>query len=142
MNSHSESVAAKLFDRFPQWRQHAQSLPSRFGDYEYLLVEVPAPAGSRAGALQIWTDNEDVQVAFKGWRASMLVDEYGRDELTDFVTKLITDQCAFAVCAAGEKWHWTEFIEVAERPVPEPESTVQVVSWTGAADCDYDSESL
>jgi len=70
LSPYSRRFAARLFEQFPQWREHARAETEARGTLRVLLVEVPSPADPNE-RMWISTDDGEISVGFgsRGWHA-------------------------------------------------------------------------
>jgi hypothetical protein len=110
------------------WADYVGVLPS--GDLE---IAVPAPRGSRAGHLVIFTARgEDTWIRYSPPRACYGV-ETDR-EMHAVVGALLADEAFFAVVTDGDEWVETSLLRPGEEAVLREGQVANVVSWSGLHD--------
>jgi hypothetical protein len=111
-----------------EWADYVTVLPS--GDLE---IAVPAPRGSRAGHLVIFTARgKDTWVRYSPPRACYCV-ETDR-EMHAVIRALITDHAFFVVVTDGDEWVETSLLRPGEEAVLGEGQVANVVSWSGHYD--------
>ena len=128
LNPLGDRVRASVVGRHPDWADHANVLPS--GDLE---IAVPAPSGSRARYLVVFTvRGEDTWVRFSPPRACYCT---GSDrELHLVIEALLRDDAFFVVVTDGDTWIETSLLRPGEEPVLKEGQVANVVSWSGRHD--------
>ncbi len=119
----------RIESEFPMW---TACLDICNGEME---CAVPAPSGSKADHLVIFSHEDSIWVRFSPPHMCYGVDD--EDEMASIVRQLITDQAIFKVTMKGDEWVETTLI----RPQHSSESsqsadghTVHIVSWSGRQD--------
>jgi hypothetical protein len=131
LNSLARRVWTALVAARPEWSPF-------FGTSgeDDLEVSVPAPVGSSAGNLVIFTaKGESVWVRYSPPSMCYAVED--ETELLDVVQQLLADTALFMVVKRGGEWTETTLIRRGEKKdIPElgPNEAVTVVSWSGKYD--------
>ena len=121
-------VRDSLLRKHEDWVEYVSVLPS--GDLE---IAIPAPRGSRAGHLVIFTARgEDTWIRYSPPRACYCV-ETDR-EMHAVVEALLADNAFFVVVTDGDKWLETSLLRPGEEPVLAEGHVANVVSWSGRHD--------
>jgi len=121
-------VRDSLLRRHEDWGAYVSTLPS--GDLELAL---PAPQGSRAGHLVIFTARgEDMWIRYSPARACYSV-ETDR-EMHAVIDALLADDAFFVVVTDGDTWIETSLLRPGEEPVLAEGQVANVVSWSGRHD--------
>lgn len=121
-------VRDSLLLRRPEWAEHVRVLKS--GDLE---VAVPAPRGSRAGHLVIFTARgEDTWIRYAPARACYCVET--EREMHAVVRALLTDDAFFVVVTNGDEWIETTLLRPGQEPVLAEGHVANIVSWSGRHD--------
>jgi hypothetical protein len=128
LNALGSRVRDSLLARHPEWSDYVTVLPS--GDLE---TGVPAPRGSRAGHLVIFTARgEDTWIRYSPARACYCV---GSDrEMHAVLEALLRDDAFFVVVTNGDEWIETTLLRPGEEPVLKDGYVANVVSWSGRHD--------
>ena len=128
MNALARKAWTALAAEYPQWKSYLSALDN--GDIE---LAVPAPSGSSAGHLVIFTTNgQDLWIRFGPPHACYALDD--EKEMIQVVRELLANRVAFVVVTQAEKWIETTLIKTDDRPTLEPGQVGHVVSWTGIHD--------
>ena len=128
LNPSGLRVRDSVLQRYPEWVDHVETLET--GDVE---IAVPAPRGSRAGHLVIFTNaGKDAWVRFAPPRACYCVESDG--ELHAVVEALLRDDAFFVVITDGDTWVKTSLLRPGEEPVLQEGQVANVVSWSGRHD--------
>jgi hypothetical protein len=128
LNALAERVWEKLAARYPDWERYAVSWGE--GDLE---VAVPAPAGSNAGHLVVFTDQgERVWVRFSP--ASMSYRVEGDDEMVSVIAELMSERAVFVTTWRGDRWTGTALVRAEQEPALAAGESARIVSWTGGLD--------
>jgi hypothetical protein len=110
------------------WAGYLSVLPS--GDLE---IAVPAPRGSRAGHLVIFTaGGEDTWIRYTPARACYCV-ETDR-EMHAIIEALLADRAFFVVVTDGDDWVETSLLRPGEEAVLGEGQVANVLSWSGRYD--------
>ena len=121
-------VRDSLLRRHDGWGKYVSSLPS--GDLE---LAVPAPQGSRAGHLVVFTARgEDMWIRYSPQRACCSVET--DTEMHAVVDALLADDAFFVVVTDGDTWIETSLLRPGEEPVLAEGQVANVVSWSGNHD--------
>ena len=128
LNPLGERVRDMMLERHPEWADHLEVKEG--GDLE---IAVPAPRGSRAGHLVVFTHRgEDTWVRYSPARACYCV---GSDrELHAVVDALLRDDAFFVVVTDGDEWVETSLLRPGQEAVLREGQVANVVSWTGRHD--------
>ena len=119
---------AALAARYPEWERYAVG----WGDGD-LEVAVPAPAGSNAGHLVVFTDQgERVWVRFSPPSMSHAVEN--DDAMLSVINELLSEKAAFVTTWRGDRWTGTTLVRGEQSPVVQTGETARIVSWTGSLD--------
>src|ERR1700758_3256920 len=116
----------RIASDFPQWTAH---LDTRDGELE---CAIPAPSGSKAGLLIIFTHEDQLWVRFAPSYMCYLVDD--EDEMASIVHKLTTDEILFRIVTKGDEWIETTIWNQQEESEAMPDCVVRYVSWSGRHD--------
>jgi hypothetical protein len=121
-------VRDSLLRTHNDWGKYVSALPS--GDLE---LAVPAPGGSRAGHLVIFTARgEDTWIRYSPPRACYPVET--DKEMHAVVDALLADDAFFVVVTDGDTWIETSLLRPGEEPVLAEGQVANVVSWSGLHD--------
>lgn len=121
-------VRDSLLARHRDWADHVNTLPS--GDLE---ISLPAPKGSRAGHLVIFTvRGQDTWIRYSPPRACYSVES--EREMHAVVKALLADDAFFVVVTNGDEWVETSLLRPGEEPVLREGQVANVVSWSGRHD--------
>lgn len=121
-------VRDSILRQHEDWAEYVSVLPS--GDLE---IAIPAPRGSRAGHLVIFTvRGEDTWIRYSPPQACYCV-ETDR-EMHAVVEALIGDDAFFVVVTDGDTWLETSLLRPGEEPVLAEGQVANVVSWSGRHD--------
>lgn len=121
-------VRDSLLARHRDWADHVNTLPS--GDLE---ISLPAPKGSRAGHLVIFTvRGQDTWIRYSPPRACYSVES--EREMHAVVKALLADDAFFVVVTNGDEWVETSLLRPGEEPVLREGQLANVVSWSGRHD--------
>ena len=128
LNSLGIRVRDSLLRHHADWTAYVDTLDS--GDLE---VAVPAPRGSRAGHLVIFTARgEDTWIRYSPGRACYCVE---RDrEMHAVIDALLRDDAFFVVVTDGDEWVETALLRPGEEPVLKEGQVANLVSWSGRHD--------
>jgi hypothetical protein len=116
----------RLESDFPQWKKHLDRCD---GELEFA---VPAPTGSKAGHLVVFTHQNNLWVRFSPPRMCYLADD--ENELVSLIRQLTTDQILFKVTMKGDEWVETTLAMPQEKSESPPGHSVRFVSWSGKLD--------
>jgi len=121
-------VRDSILRSHPDWTGYVDVLPS--GDLE---IAVPAPRGSRAGHLVIFTARgEDTWIRYSPPRACYCV-ETDR-ELHMVIGALLADDAFFVVITNGDEWLETTLLRPGQEAVLAEGQVANYVSWSGRHD--------
>jgi len=99
-------------------------------DADDLEVAVPAPKGSNAGHLIVFTTKDnDIWIRFVPPRMCYAVES--ESEMLDIIRRLVTDQLVFVVTTHGDEWVETTLARPGEEPQLKCGQAARIVSWTG-----------
>jgi len=128
LNALGIRVRDSILRAHPDWADYVGVLPT--GDLE---IAVPAPRGSRAGHLVIFTARgEDMWIRYSPGRACYPV-ETDR-EMHAVVEALLADDAFFVVVTDGDEWVETTLLRPGEEAVLREGQVANVVSWSGRHD--------
>jgi hypothetical protein len=131
LNPFAQQVRVTLTAAYPEWSKYFGTC----GDDD-LEAAVPAPLGSNAGHLVIFTSKgKDLWVRFSP--QSMCYCVRDEAEMLDVIRNLLAETALFVVITDGDKWVETTLIrkdESGDLPELEPNQVARVVSWSGKYD--------
>ena len=128
VNALAARASAAILGRHPDWAPHVGTRGD--GDLE---LAVPAPEGSDAGHLVVFTDaGEHLWVRFAPPSMCYAVDDEA--ELLWVVDQLVADAAVFVSTWRGAEWTGTTLIAPGQEPELEPGEDAHIVSWSGAYD--------
>src|SRR5215475_270909 len=128
MNPLGERIRDSVLRQYPQWSRYVDTLAG--GDLE---LAVPAPKGSRAGHLVIFTARgEDIWIRYSPPRMCYSVES--EQELHAVIAALLGDRAFFLVVSNGDEWIETSLLRPGEEPVLAEGQVANVVSWSGNHD--------
>jgi len=131
LNPLARRVWTALIADYPDWLKYFGT--SGEGD---LVVAIPAPEGSNAGHLVIFTANgKDLWLRFSPPSMCYSVDD--EIELGDVIRQLLTDNVSLAVVMRGTEWAGSTLVRQGmpgDIPRLERGEVAQVVSWSGKYD--------
>jgi hypothetical protein len=128
LNPLASRVRDRLLAEFPEWRQYVGMTAN--GDLE---VAVPAPVGSHAGHLVVFTDRgENLWVRFSPPNMCYPLDS--EDEMLSVLAQLLRDEALFVVTRRGGEWSGTTLVRNGSRPLVDEGEVADVVSWSGRLD--------
>jgi hypothetical protein len=120
----------------------AETLLGAFSDHSFALTalegghleaSIPAPPGSRAGALVVFTAYDgDTWVRFAPPYACYGIDS--DEELIRIVRALLSETALFVVVRDGDAWMSTTLVHAGAEPEVEKGQQATVISWTGRWD--------
>ena len=122
----ARSAWKRLEAEFPLWVAY---LGTRDGELEFA---VPAPAGSDAGHLVVFTYGSDLCVRFNPPRMCYAIDD--EDEMVWIIRHLIADEAVFKVTTNGDEWVETTLTRPRDKRGSIPGHSVRFVSWSGRFD--------
>jgi hypothetical protein len=131
LNPLARRVWNALIANYPDWSEYFGTCGE--GDLE---AAVPAPAGSNAGHLVIFTANgKDLWLRYSPPLMCYSIED--ETELVDVIRQLLTDKVSLVVVMRGEEWAGTILIRQGipgDIPQLELGEVAQVVSWSGKYD--------
>lgn len=128
LNPLAERAWKTLLAKYPEWREHFGTCGS-----DDLEVAVPAPVGSNAGHLVIFTARgEDLWLRFSPPHMCYGVDDEG--EMLDVIEQLMSEKALFVVITQGDSWAGTTLIRRGDDLELEKGQVARIVSWTGSHD--------
>jgi hypothetical protein len=116
----------RLESDFPLWVAY---LDIRNGELEFAL---PAPSGSNAGHLVVFSDKSDLWVRFSPPYMCYSVDD--EDEMVSIIKQLTADEAVFKVITKDAEWVETTLTKPREKCEAIPGHSVRLVSWSGRFD--------
>lgn len=129
MSSVARRAWQRLESEFPLWSAH---LSNRDGELEFAI---PAPIGSTAGHLVAFSSEDQLWVRFSSPNICYPADD--DTELVSIIKRLTANEIVFKVVRKDGEWIETTLTGVEDRGESVPGQTVQLVSWSGAADANY-----
>ncbi len=128
LNALGTRVRDSLLRRHPEWAAYVSILES--GDLE---LAVPAPLGSRAGHLVVFTaGGKATWIRYAPPRACYSVES--DRELHAVVEALLKDDAFFVVVTTGDDWIETTLLRPGEEPVLAEGQVANLFSWSGCRD--------
>ena len=128
LNPFAQQVWSALSAEYPEWTDYLGCC-----DENELEVAVPAPPGSKAGHLVIFTSGgKDLWIRFSPSFMSYAVDD--ETEMLAIIRQLQEESALFVVTMQGDEWVGTTLIRPGDQPVVEPNQIAHVVSWSGKHD--------
>jgi len=98
-----------------------------------LEVAVPAPPGSKAGHLLVFTDGgKQLWLRYSPPYMCYALDD--EEEMLSIIQQLLTGEAAFVVIMKADTWTETTLIEAGKEPLLERGQVAHVVSWSGDHD--------
>jgi hypothetical protein len=127
LNSTAQQAWTHIVGKYPSWADY-------FGicGANDLEVAVPAPAGSNAGHLVIFTNGDDLWLRYAAPYACYPLDDDG--EMLRTIDQLLNDEALVVVTTRDEQWEDTTLIRRGNDPSPEAGQVARVVSWSGRYD--------
>jgi hypothetical protein len=116
----------RLEAAFPTWQSH---LSCRDGELEFAL---PAPAGSAAGHLVAFSNQNDLWLRFAPPYMCYAVDD--ENEMVSLIESITADRVVFRTTMKGEEWVETTLSKPRQRCKSVSGQTIHQVSWSGAFD--------
>jgi hypothetical protein len=128
LNSLAKQTWAALLAKYPDWGKYFGTCGE-----DDLEVAVPAPPGSNAGHLIVFTaKGEDLWLRYSPSNTCYMVDD--QREMLDVVKQLIAEQALFVVTMQGDEWAGTTLIRPGQEPELEGDQVAHIVSWSGVYD--------
>ena len=128
LNPAAARVAATLLGAFPDRPFALKEL-----DGGHLEASIPAPPGSRAGALVVFTAHDgDTWVRFAAPYACYGIDT--DEELIRIVRALLSESALFVIVRNGDAWMSTTLVHAGAEPEVEKGHQATVISWSGRWD--------
>lgn len=135
LNPLAKQTWAALLAEYPDWKKYFGTC----GEND-LEVAVPAPLGSNAGHLVVFTARgEEIWLRYSPSNMCYMVDD--QREMLDIVRQLIAEQVLFVVTIQGNEWAGTTLIRPGQKPELEGDQVAHIVSWSGAYDKIVDRKS-
>ena len=117
-----------LSAKYPHWSSYVT-----FADEGDLEVAVPAPPGSNAGHLVIFTSGgKDLWVRFNPPLACYPIDDEA--EMLEIVRQIQAEQALLTIVTQNNEWIETTLIRPGEQPELRPGQIARVISWSGKND--------
>jgi hypothetical protein len=136
LNPLATRVRTVLIAEYPEW---ADCLSSR-GESD-LEIAIPAPLGSKAGHLVIFTTRgEDLWIRFSPPHMCYSVEN--EIEMLAVIRQLQEETALFFVTMCGDDWIETTLIERGHQPRLQPNQIARVVSWSGKYGCTINGDIL
>ena len=126
-NTLARTVQAWVERSWPTWTKHIQR--RKDGEFE---VAFPAPRGSKAGHLRIFTSQGNLWVRYNPPRMCYPIDN--RAELLSIGRQLLNDKVFFVNTYRGEKWTGCTLTRRGVEVQVQRGEVAQVVSWSGKFD--------
>ena len=131
LNSFARRVWTALIQAHPEWAELSATCGT--GDLE---VAIPAPIGSNAGHLVVFTaKGQDLWIRFSPPSMCYSVDD--EPEMLSVIEQLLSDTAFFVVVMRGDEWVGTTLIrrgESGDFPQLGPNEMADIVSWSGKYD--------
>jgi hypothetical protein len=128
LNALGARVRDSLLRRHAEWAEYVTVLST--GDLE---VAVPAPRGSRAKQLVVFTAlGRDIWIRYSPPRACHHVE--ADREMHAVIDALLADDAFFVVVTFGDTWLETSLLRPGEEPVLAEGQVADFVSWSGVHD--------
>lgn len=128
LNPTATRVAQTLLGAFPD-----QSFALKVHDGGHLEASLPAPPGSRAGALVVLTAHDgDTWIGFAAPYACYGIDT--DEELIRIVRALLSETALFVVVRDGDAWISTTLVHAGAEPDVDAGQQATKISWTGRWD--------
>jgi len=127
LNPLAQRVWVRLLAAHPTWQAH---FGENDGDLE---VAIPAPAGSKAGHLVIFTDQgEHLWVRYAPPCMCYALDN--ENEMLSIIDQLLADQAVFVVIMNGNECVETTLVKPGVQPNLQAGQVAHLVSWLGTHD--------
>jgi len=128
LNTLGTQVRATLLEGHPDWADYVVELGD--GDLE---LAVPAPPGSRAGHLVVFTnEGKDIWIRYAHPHMCYAVDSL--EEMDAVIAALLADDAFFVVVTRGDEWIETTLLRPGEEPALVEGQVANIVSWYGQHD--------
>jgi hypothetical protein len=128
LNPFAQRVWTRLRAEYPAWEIYFDTT-----DNDNLEVAIPAPPGSHAGHLVIFTTSDkDLWLRLSPPYTSYRVDD--EDEMLSIVKQLLAEQLTLIVITKGGEWAETTLIRPGQEPQLDPGQVARVLSWFGTHD--------
>ena len=128
LNPLAERVRNLLMQEYPEWSQHVG-----MQDQNDLEIAVPAPPGSKAGHLVIFTtEGKDLWLRFSPPYMCYPLDDLA--ELVSVVRSLVEERVCMVAITQGDTWTETTLLPSGEHPALNSGQSAQVISWRGNHD--------
>jgi len=128
LNQLGKRVCESLLARHPEWSEYVDVRDG--GDLE---LAVPAPAGSRAKHLVIFTTRgEDLWIRYAPPYMRYAVES--EREMHAVIEALLMDDAFFIVVTNGDEWVETGLYRPGQEPVLAAGHVANAVSWSGVHD--------
>ena len=128
LNSFAERIWARIITEYPDWGAY-------FGTRgkDDLEVAIPAPTGSNAGHLVIFTtEGKDLWIRFSAPYMCYAIDDL--DEMHSVIKSLLNIEVCFVAITEDDKWIETTLVVPGQDISLKPRQTAQFLSWSGAHD--------
>lgn len=121
-------VRASLLAKYPEWSEHMNAT-----ELHELEAALPAPPGSQAGSLVVFTERgEDTWIRYAP--AAMCYSVDSDEEMHVVLDGLLHDRILFVVITNGGEWVETTLVLAGEDVSVEPGHVARIVSWSGKWD--------
>ena len=128
LNPLAQGIVRDLLAIYPHWED---SISLRGVDD--LEVVVPAPSGSNAGCLAVFTERgKDLWLRYDQPQMCYALDDVV--EMLSIIEQLLNDQTLFVRITEDEEWKGTTLIRPGMEPPFEPGQVAQIVSWSSKYD--------
>lgn len=128
LNALGTQVRDALLEGHPEWADSVGVLAD--GDLE---LAVPAPPGSRAGHLVVFTNQgKDIWIRYAHPNMCYAVDSV--EEMHLVVAALLADEAFVVVVTSGDEWIETTLLRPGQDPVLVEGQVANIVSWHGQSD--------
>jgi hypothetical protein len=131
LNPLARRVWTALIATHPEWAELFGTCGT-----DDLEVAIPAPVGSNAGHLVVFTaKGKDLWIRFSPPSVCYSVDD--ETEMLDVIQQILAETALFAVVMRGDEWVGTTLIrrgEPTDAPQLGPNEVAHIVSWSGNYD--------
>ncbi|MBZ5523620.1 MAG: hypothetical protein LAP21_15405 [Acidobacteriia bacterium] len=128
LNPLAKKTWARLIKEHPNWDSYFGSR-----DEDDLEVAIPAPPGSNAGHLVIFTtEGKEIWLRFGPPRMFYAIDDL--EEMLSVINSLLREEVSMVVISKGGEWKETTLIRREQDISLEPGQKAQIVSWYGSYD--------